>query len=136
MAKIEFPKQLKTLLEDSDLQGPLRTLADRVGEILADNKLPFFPDYTEHGTDHINRLLRCEVGLVPVDIWERSQADSALRLLRDADAAVIIGASLLHDIAMHLRPDGFRELIGKDTRFAALPWFKETHEGHAGDVQL
>jgi hypothetical protein len=47
MAKIEFPRPLKELLEDSNLQAPIRSLADRVGELLADNKLPFFPDYTE-----------------------------------------------------------------------------------------
>jgi hypothetical protein len=61
MAKIEFPKQLKSLLEESNLSGPIRLLADRVGEILADNKLPFFPDYT----DHVNCVLKSEVELVP-----------------------------------------------------------------------
>jgi molecular chaperone HtpG len=69
MAKIEFPKPLKLLLEESDLQAPIRGLADRVGEILADDKLTFFPDYTDHGTDHINRVLRSQVELVPKDVW-------------------------------------------------------------------
>ena len=58
MAKIEFPKPLKSLLEDSDLSAPIRSLADRAGEILADNKLPFFPDYTDHGIDHIREARR------------------------------------------------------------------------------
>ena len=133
MAKIEFPKPLKDLLEESDLQAPIRGLADRVGEILADNKLPFFPDYTDHGVDHVNCVLKSEVELVPKHIWENSKKDSDPRLLCDADAAVIIGATLLHDIAMHLRHDGFRELVGKDSRFHPLAWFKESHEGHAAD---
>jgi molecular chaperone HtpG len=133
MAKIEFPNPLKQLLDESDLQAPIRGLADRVGEILADNKLPFFPDYTDHGIDHINRVLKSEVELVPKSIWQNSKKDSDPRLFCDADAAVIIGATLLHDIAMHLRPEGFRELVSRDSRFRPLPWFKENHEGHPSD---
>jgi molecular chaperone HtpG len=134
MAKIEFPIPLKRLLEDSDLQAPIRALADRVGEILADNKLPFFPDYTDHGVDHINRVLESEVELIPKTVWEESERSSSPRLLTDADAAVIIGATLLHDIAMHLRIDGFRELVGRESRFKPLPWFRESHEGHTADI--
>ncbi|NTW54651.1 MAG: hypothetical protein HGB15_07815 [Chlorobaculum sp.] len=134
MAKIEFPSQLKALLEDSDLQAPIRALADRVGEILAGSVLPFFPDYTDHGVEHVNRVLKSEVELVPKEVWERSKRDSDPRLLCDADAAVLIGATLLHDIAMHLHPKGFLELVGKDSRFQPLPWFCECHEGPAADV--
>src|SRR5690349_5338368 len=133
MAKIEFPKPLKDLLEDSDLQAPIRVFADRVGEILADNKLPFFPDYTDHGIDHVNCVLKSEVELVPKQVWENSKKDSDPRLLCDADAVVIIGGTLLHDFAMHLRPDGFRELISQGSKFQPLPWFKENHEGHSAD---
>jgi Molecular chaperone, HSP90 family len=133
MAKVEFPKPLKQLLEESDLEAPLRALADRVGEILADNKLPFFPDYTDHGTDHINRVLKSEIELVPKQVWKNSGKDSDPRLLYDADAAVIIGGTLLHDIAMHLRAGGFLELVSENSRFQPLPWFSESHEGQSAD---
>jgi hypothetical protein len=133
MAKIEFPKLLKNLLEDSPLLAPIRAYADRAGEILADNKLPFFPDYTDHGIDHINRVLESEAALVPKEVWSKSARDSDPRLLCDADAVVIVGATLLHDIAMHLRPPGFLDLVGENTRFQPLPWFKDSQEGHAAD---
>lgn len=133
MFKIEFPIPLKNLLEDSDLQSPIRAYADRIGEVLTDNKLPFFPDYTDHGISHINCVLKSEVELIPKHVWDQSKKDSYPRLLCDADAVVIIGATLLHDIAMHLRPDGFRELISNDSRFQPLPWFKEDQEDHAAD---
>src|SRR4051795_3956594 len=120
MSKIEFPKPLKLLLEESELQAPIRALADRAGEIFADNKLPFFPDYTDHGIDHINRVLNSEVELVPKPVWERSKRGSDACLLSDADAAVIIGSTLLHDIAMHLRAEGVRELVSKDSHFQPL----------------
>jgi hypothetical protein len=129
MAKIEFPDFLKLLLEESEFQAPIRDLADRVGEILTDNKLPFFPNYTDHGIDHVNSVLKSEVELIPKQVWKSSKKDSDPRLLYAADAVVIIGATLLHDIAMHLQPKGFLELIGKDSRFEPLPWFKEGHEG-------
>ena len=134
MAAIEIPKQLKRLLEDSNLQAPVKSLTDRAGEILADNKLAFFPDYTDHGLDHIECVLKSEVDLVPKQVWDDSKDDSEPRLLHDADAAVIIGATLLHDIAMHLRPTGFRELVGKDSRFQPLPWFRESHEDQSADL--
>lgn len=128
MARIEFPKPLQDLLNESDLQPSIRALADRVGEILADNKLPFFPDYTDHGTDHINRVLKSEIQLVPKTVWKNSQKDSDPQLLCDSDAAVIIGGTLLHDIAMHLRPVGFLELVSQNSRFEPLPWFSEDQE--------
>lgn len=130
---MEFGKSLKQLLDGSDLEVPVRALADRVGLILADNKLPFFPDYTDHGIDHINSLLKTELELVPKGVWEQSTRESDPRLLCAEDAAVIIGSALLHDIGMHLRPAGFLELISKDSRFRPLPWFKQSHEGHAAD---
>lgn len=133
MPNIEFPKPLKNLLEDSPLQASIRAYADRAGDILADNKLPFFPDYTDHGTDHINRVLASEVELVPDEVWRHSERDSRPRLLGEADAAVLIGATLLHDIAMHLRPAGFLELVGEDSRFRPLPWFDKEQEGHTAD---
>lgn len=127
MAKIEFPKQLEELLKDSELLAPIRLLADRVGTILADNRLAFFSDYTDHGIDHVNCVLKSEMELTPKEVWEE-------RLLCDADAAVIIGATLLHDIAMHLQPHGFLELVNNDSRFQPLSWFREDHEGYKADL--
>jgi molecular chaperone HtpG len=133
MARIEFPKQLKKLLDDSDFQAPLRALADRVGEILTDNKLPFFPDYTDHGVGHIRDVLKAEVELVPKSVWEQCGEDADPKLLTDADAAVIIGATLLHDIGMHVTVPGFQQLVAADTRFKPLPWFDQKQEGHRAD---
>jgi hypothetical protein len=134
MAKIEFPKQLDELLAGSGLFAPVRTFADKAGEILADNKLPFFPDYTDHGIEHVNRVLNTEVELVPQDVWDESTQDSNPRLLCDADAAIIIGATILHDFAMHLHPKGFLELISKESRFQPLPWFKKNNENYSADL--
>jgi molecular chaperone HtpG len=134
MTKIVFPKQLKDLLEGSELEAPIRALADQVGTIVADNKATFFPAYTDHGIDHINGVLKSEVELVPKDVWQQSSSDSDPRLLCDADAAVLIGATLLHDFAMHLHPKGFVELVDRESRFKPLPWFDQDKEGHTADI--
>ncbi|MDO9105707.1 MAG: ATP-binding protein [Methylovulum sp.] len=133
MTMIEFPNPLKKLLEDSQLQPHIRDYANRVSEILADNKLPFFPDYTDHGVDHINQVLLSEVELVPKDVWTNCTKDSDPKLLNAEDAVVLIGATLLHDIAMHLRPQGFLELVSEASRFQPLPWFKDEQECHSSD---
>ena len=133
MSKIEFPDPLKRLLEDSPLLAPIRALADSVGIILADNKLPFFPDYTDHGTDHVNRVLETEVDLVPPEVWENSQKHSKPRLLCDVDATVLIGATLLHDFAMHLKPEGLIELVSESTRFKPISWFDKEQGARPAD---
>lgn len=130
---IQFPSPLESLLRGSAWEAPIRQLADRVGQIVADNKLTFFPDYTDHGVAHINDVLKSEVELVPAEIWEARRTNSDEGVLTAADAAVIIGATLLHDFAMHLYPPGFLQLVAPDSRFRPLGWFKEDQEGHGAD---
>ncbi|MGA3284178.1 MAG: ATP-binding protein [Verrucomicrobiota bacterium] len=69
---------------------------------LKDSKLPFFTDYTDHGPEHLNQVLSTAVGLM---------TNEARELFTDADAAVLVIATLLHDSAMHLSEVGFKELI-------------------------
>jgi hypothetical protein len=134
MVKIEFPRQLDKLLAGSELLAPVRAFADIAGTILTDNKLPFFPDYTDHGIVHVNRVLKTEVELVPNGVWEKSIEDSDPRLLCDADAAIIIGATILHDIAMHIHPKGFLELISRGSRYKPLAWFNKNQENYTADI--
>lgn len=134
MSRIAIPKELVDLMEDSDLFASLRSLADRVREVLEDNKLPFFPDYTDHGLRHVEAVLKTMVDLVPDLVWKQSEKNSNPRLLCDADAVLIIGGALVHDIAMHLRPEGFLELVSEGSRFRPLPWFNQNHEGHRADT--
>lgn len=133
MPAIEFPQPLQDLLKGTEIEGPIRVLADQVGVILDDNKLVFFPAYTDHGTKHINCVLKSMVDLVPREVWDQSKASSSPRLLGEVDAAVIIGSALLHDIAMHLTRPGFLELVSPTSRFRPLPWFDGDHPGHTGD---
>jgi hypothetical protein len=72
------------------------------GSWLNDSKLPFFTDYTDHGTNHLNRVMLTAAGLIPREAKEKFSAE---------DAAVLIAAILLHDSALHLSEAGFYSLI-------------------------
>lgn len=133
MVDIKFLKKLEALLKRSDdennknkYEPAIRDYAQRAAVILSDNKTVFFPNYTDHGADHVNSVLQSMVKLVPKKVWED-------KLLTAADAVVMIGAAILHDFAMHLSVKGFLELVNRDTRFKPLPWFDTDHQGYSAD---
>jgi molecular chaperone HtpG len=66
------------------------------------------------------------VELTPEGLWSDT--------FGPADAAVLVCACLLHDIAMHIRAPGFVELVGSDTRYAPLAWFGQDHASRPQDV--
>ena len=57
----------------------------------------------------------------------------ALRNLNSADVAVLVCASLLHDLAMHLTEFGFQALINGQSH-SPLPWFNLDLHGRVGDL--
>lgn len=127
MSKIEFPDFLEVCLQGSKYQPAIRTFADQVGELVSANKTPFFPEYTDHGVDHLNAVLDSAVNLIPENV-KKKQENGKPKWFTDADATVLIGAVLLHDIAMHLRPAGFLELIDPDRKFGRNSDDKPWHE--------
>jgi signal transduction histidine kinase len=69
---------------------------------LEDNKLVFFPEFTNHGPDHISSVISTAADLVTEPSWS---------LLTASDAAALILAALLHDCAMHISENGFITLV-------------------------
>jgi hypothetical protein len=69
---------------------------------LGRNDMPFFPEYTDHGPDHILRVITTADSLIHDSAWDLFSAN---------DAGVLVLAILLHDIAMHLTPESFLNLI-------------------------
>ena len=64
--------------------------------------MPFFPDFTDHGIAHVERVLATATALI---------TEKSARLFTVADAASLVLATLFHDSAMHLSEAGFFELI-------------------------
>ena len=67
----------------------------------------FFPDYTIHGVEHVNKVINMANCLI---------TDETLRKLSSRDISVLISAILLHDIGMFITEDGlFKILFGEDS---------------------
>jgi molecular chaperone HtpG len=122
--RLEIPGRLSELLrQDRHLHAAVsKTLGDF--EVwLGDNRLVFFPDYTDHGTTHIARVMRGTESLI---------ADAAWPHLTPVDAGCLVLAVLLHDCAMHLSRDGFLALVdparGWQPKGRLLDKFRERDE--------
>ena len=64
--------------------------------------MPFFPEFTDHGPDHLRRVLDTADWLIAEDTWN---------VLSPRDAACLVIAILIHDSAMHLTEDSLRVLV-------------------------
>lgn len=119
---IVYPKFFEDILRtDINLHAATNgTIADFTAWI-GDSKLPFFTDYTDHGINHLNQILMTADNLIAKD---------ARQFFTPGDVAILTLAVLLHDCAMHLSEDGFRELIlGRSSAwsidgFKDKPWAK------------
>jgi molecular chaperone HtpG len=100
---LEYPELFEQCLaKNLKMRSAVDGTVVQFGSWLKDSKLPFFTDYTDHGTDHLNRVMMTAAGLIPAAARGKISAE---------DAAILIGAILLHDSALHLSEAGFYSLI-------------------------
>lgn len=100
---ITLPIRIREALEkDQLLFGETNATLATFTPWFADNKLIFFPEYTDHGINHLQEVLNTAASIITDESWE---------LISPQDAAALVIASLLHDCAMHLSEDGFYVLI-------------------------
>jgi len=126
---LTIPVKFHRLLDSCPGSEPVTATLELLGaaeKILADNKTPFFPAFTDHGVRHVEAVLAGAEKLVPKKVWKGD-------LLEPTDAAVLVGATLLHDLALHMREAGFVELVGEGSRFKPLPWFDAANAGRRPD---
>ena len=118
-----IPSKLANLLHGltDDISGAVGNTLMSVGPILERNESPFFPDYTDHGIDHIRSVLRtCEL-IIGDDSWF---------VFTREDAAVLVLATLAHDLGMLVNVEGFRYLVDPSQNDNSLigpndePWYK------------
>lgn len=113
-ATVRIPSRLENLLTgDKSLQGSVLLSTQAFEPILKDNKMPFFPEYTDHGIEHVESVMRTADALISDGAWDQVSA---------ADAAVLVLACLLHDIAMHLSEDGFVSLVSPSASSPTPVW--------------
>lgn len=100
---IFLPESIEERLKgDRFLRSAVDDALAEFDEWLSDSKLPFFPDYTDHGAPHLSNVLTTAVTLITPQAGE---------IFSSADAAVLVLATLLHDAAMHISEAGFHEII-------------------------
>lgn len=119
---IVIPSRFKELLnKKSTLSGTVDIAIEDFGMWFHDNKLEFFPEYTDHGINHINNVLDSAESIITDNSWKH---------ITPEDIFVLILSVLLHDCAMHLNADNFIHLINnekypqKKSRFVQndTPW--------------
>lgn len=66
------------------------------------SRLPFFPDYTDHGPQHLSNVMT---------IAEKLLGKRSHEVFTPVDSSVLMFSILLHDLAMHLSEAGFSHLI-------------------------
>jgi len=110
---MKIPDRLANLLErQQELDGVVKTAISRFEPWIKHSQLPFFPEYTDHGLDHLEQVLATTSSLIRDEAWV---------VLSPADAAVTVLSVLVHDCAMHLSEDGFVTLLQAPWRNRTLP---------------
>ncbi|MDQ5823824.1 MAG: ATP-binding protein [Chloroflexota bacterium] len=109
------PEKLKgKLAKDRNMRSAVDALIADFEPWFRDSKLPFFPDYTDHGINHVEDVLTSATSLV---------SDNAWKVITAQDAGILIIATLLHDCALHLTEDGFIALITGQTKHHGVRGF-------------
>jgi hypothetical protein len=124
---MKIPPNLENLLGDCEFKGVTQTFCAAVEHILNDNKLPFFPNYTDHGGKHVEAVLKTVVRLIPKAVWDKG-------ILSPDDALLLITSCLLHDLALHLHPEGFVQLVSAESKFTPVPWFDREQNRNQADA--
>ncbi|MCA9773220.1 MAG: hypothetical protein KC466_12480, partial [Myxococcales bacterium] len=94
------------MARNQGLAGGVLSTLSRFELRLYRNELRFFPEYTDHGSRHIETVLTTCSSIIRDDAFEHTTPE---------DVAALVLSVLLHDVAMHLRLEEFRVLVGVDT---------------------
>lgn len=100
---IDIPGNLKKrLIKNSSIESRTNLTIEPFVEILEQNKLYFFPEYTDHGIKHIENVLHCIEKLIHKNTFNK---------LDSLDISVMKQSVVLHDIGMHVNIDMFTNMI-------------------------
>lgn len=121
MAFLNIPHNFEERLKrDQKLAGTVYSTVSVFGEILQENKLPFFEEYTDHGIKHIEGVLYGSERLI--------KQETLNHVLTNTDIGNYILAVILHDLGMHLNFEGFQRLLAGDyddtrvSQFDTMTW--------------
>ncbi|MGN6180700.1 MAG: HD domain-containing protein [Mucilaginibacter sp.] len=103
MPDIALPRRFEEQLKgNNQLLGVIYTVLAEFGQILDENNLYFFEEYTDHGVRHIQKVLYSSEHLMTTETDD---------IIGPKSITYYVLTVILHDIGMHLRPEGFSRLI-------------------------
>lgn len=86
---------------------------------LCDNSTEFFPEYTDHGIDHVQSVLDTASEIITLDSY---------KIITPEDIYVLVSSILLHDCAMHISREGLWALLTEEVYNGYLIGFKNELE--------
>lgn len=95
-----FEKTIKSTNVESSTLRVLEVASELIGDPTAG--LPFFPEFTDHSTPHFQRVLDSSASVLN---------NAARTRMTPEDVYVLTAAVVLHDIAMHLKDEGFIQIV-------------------------
>ena len=127
-----IPPKLKELLDQDQLS--LSLVLDVVTSfqpLLKENKLFFFDEYTDHGIEHIEMVLKAAEFLI---------SNESFQYIQPKEVVILILAIVLHDIGMHTEFSTFKAMIeGKydDVRVIVLDTktWKELWDDYLSEIR-
>lgn len=103
---MKVPQNLKKILQkNEEIDGIVTYTISQFGQILSENNLYFFEDYTDHGIRHIESILESSNSIITETTYSEILDKSP------SSVGIFILSVIPHDIGMHLTPEGFKALI-------------------------
>lgn len=102
------PRFAARLAHESNYQMWVWMLQNKVESILKGSPV-YFPEYTDHGIEHINQVLKLADQLIATATLSDPAAENDL--LDPRATAFLICAIIIHDIGMFLKSDGMYQLV-------------------------
>lgn len=100
---IELPSRFKRILETAPTNSLIvNNLFVVFGDILKENNLYFFEEYTDHGISHIQDVLASSDFIIP---------DETINTLDAQDITLLVAAVIFHDLGMHTTFEAFHAMI-------------------------
>lgn len=116
MQQIQLPQQLAELLSsEHEIEAIVSRSLSSFEPVLRVNSCTFFPEYTDHGLDHVQSTI--------TTAWQIA-AEESRRHMKPIDVACLVCSVLLHDAGMHLGREGFVRLATGRSCLNHVKWFQ------------
>ena len=106
MSIIDLPLKLNERLEkdpdEKDLIVLINSSLIPFSQILHKNEFYFFPEYTDHGINHINNVLETIEALIPENILDKLSA---------IEICLLKVSVFLHDLGLQTNPEVFKNML-------------------------